>query len=760
VPAGGTAEFLITITNTGDADLDITTDEAAIAPFRLYVGDVFTQTVTVTDPGGVECVYNEINATAELPPEYCNLDITLYGSADACCPVDGPCIEITKEVDCDVSSVGDEVIYEICITNCSEPPAALYNVVVNDPLLGGDLVGFPSTLDPGQTVCLTFPYTIQSGDPDPLDNMVTVNAESEYGTAVSDYAEEQVDLIHPSFEVTKECLTDPVPAGGTAEFLITITNTGDVDLWIETDEAAIPGFALMVSDPVFTQTVTATDPGGVECIFNAINVTATLYPDVCEIGTELTGYAEACCTVDGPCIEITKEVDCDISSVGDEVIYEICITNCSEPPATLYNVVVNDPLLGGDLAGFPSELTPGQVVCLDFPYTIQATDPDPLDNTVTVNAESEYGTAVSDYAEEQVDLIHPSFDVMKECLTPEVPAGGDAEFLITITNTGDVDLWIETDEAGIPGFALMVSDPVFTQTVTVTDPGGVECIFNAINVTATLYPDVCEIGTELTGYAEACCEVQMGTEGCTPGYWKNQPECWECFTPDTPMGDVYTFPSELSGFADDTLMDGLRYGGGGGLEGAVRNMLRHANAALQNGCDPDVEYPMGLNAVIDAVNTALATLDPDAIQALHSELAMYNEYGCPQDAHCRPEGDDRRAGRGPHDVSGSGVDLEPEDRGMSASGAFTRPYPNPFKDSVRIQFGLPQSGAVAIDVFDVTGRHVKSLMNEEKAAGTYDVVWNGRNAAGIPMPAGVYFYRVRLEDELLMKKMIMIDPSR
>jgi hypothetical protein len=227
------------------------------------------------------------------------------------------------------------------------------------------------------------------------------------------------------------------------------------------------------------------------------------------------------------------------------------------------------------------------------------------------------------------------------------------------------------------------------------------------------------------------------------------------------MGDVFTFPSELSQFADDTLMEGMRYGGGGGLEGTVRNMLRHATAALQNACDPDVNYPMGVNGVINAVNTALATLDVDAIHALHSELAMYNEYGCPQDAHCRPSnGDDRSAGRSLFDASDEGVDLEPEDRGMSTTGAFSQAHPNPFKDSVRIQFGLPQSGAVAIDVFDVTGRHVVNLIDRDMSAGTHDVVWNGRNAAGIPMPAGVYFYRVRLGDETLMKKMMMIDPAR
>ena len=113
-------------------------------------------------------------------------------------------------------------------------------------------------------------------------------------------------------------------------------------------------------------------------------------------------------------------------------------------------------------------------------------------------------------------------------------------------------------------------------------------------------------------------------------------ECWECYTTTTTLGEVFTFPTELSAFEDYTLLQALKFGGGTGIVGKTRNLLRHAVAALQNACDPDVAYPMGHTGVINAVNEALATLDEDAIQDLHTELAMYNEYGCPQDAHCNP----------------------------------------------------------------------------------------------------------------------------
>jgi len=403
---------------------------------------------------------------------------------------------------------------------------------------------------------------------------------------------------------------------------LTLVPGGPVYNWTSADNAALQHTVVMGD---------LTDADGAQILADM----ATTF--VIEGGTGDLQCDESSSVVYGtnPCVDITKDV-CGISMVGDEIVYTICVTNCSVPPAPLYNIVVTDPMLGGTLPGFPSELAPDQTVCVDFPYIVLATDPDPLVNTAEVIGEDEYGNSVGDTDVATVVLINPSFTVEKDCLTDPVAPGGAAEFGITIANTGDADLWIETDEAGIAGFALYVGD-VFMQTVTVTDPGGVDCIYNEINVTATLYPDECEIGTELLGSADACCPVEeMGEEGCTPGYWKNQTECWECYTTTTTLGEVFTFPSELSAFEDYTLLQALKFHGGSGIVGKTRNMLRHASAALQNACDPDVAYPMGVSGVIDAVNTALATLDEGAIQDLHSELAMYNEYGCPQDAHCNP----------------------------------------------------------------------------------------------------------------------------
>ena len=135
-------------------------------------------------------------------------------------------------------------------------------------------------------------------------------------------------------------------------------------------------------------------------------------------------------------------------------------------------------------------------------------------------------------------------------------------------------------------------------------------------------------------------------EGCTPGYWKNHTACWHrCWENgngdpwEDLVGDVFDVPAQISILADDTLMDALNYGGGPEIIDAAKILLRHAVAALLNACDPDIDYSISdPGDVISAVNTALedgvAQQDRGVMLDLKDELDMYNNYGCPIDAHC------------------------------------------------------------------------------------------------------------------------------
>ncbi len=84
-------------------------------------------------------------------------------------------------------------------------------------------------------------------------------------------------------------------------------------------------------------------------------------------------------------------------------------------------------------------------------------------------------------------------------------------------------------------------------------------------------------------------------------------------------------------------------------------------------------------------------------------------------------------------------------------------YPNPFNPATNIGFAMSQSGLVELMVFDITGRKVKTLVNESLQAGNYNVVWDGKNNAGQHVASGPYFYRIRIGNQFeKVRRMILV----
>lgn len=83
-------------------------------------------------------------------------------------------------------------------------------------------------------------------------------------------------------------------------------------------------------------------------------------------------------------------------------------------------------------------------------------------------------------------------------------------------------------------------------------------------------------------------------------------------------------------------------------------------------------------------------------------------------------------------------------------------YPNPFNPSTKIRYSIPVRSKVTIDVFDITGRKIKNLVNNEKGAGTHIVSWNGRNEAGLGVSTGIYFLKINAGFYTNTIKMMML----
>lgn len=84
------------------------------------------------------------------------------------------------------------------------------------------------------------------------------------------------------------------------------------------------------------------------------------------------------------------------------------------------------------------------------------------------------------------------------------------------------------------------------------------------------------------------------------------------------------------------------------------------------------------------------------------------------------------------------------------------PYPNPFNPSTTIAFTLRNSSRVKLDVYDIRGRLVKSLLGEVLGAGRHEVQWLGRNRHGGRVASGVYFARMRADDREEIKRMLLM----
>lgn len=78
-------------------------------------------------------------------------------------------------------------------------------------------------------------------------------------------------------------------------------------------------------------------------------------------------------------------------------------------------------------------------------------------------------------------------------------------------------------------------------------------------------------------------------------------------------------------------------------------------------------------------------------------------------------------------------------------------YPNPFNPSTTIEYTIPQSRFVSLKVFDILGREVKTLVNQQELPGTYKVRFNGNELA-----SGVYFYRIEAGEFVSTKKFVLL----
>ncbi|MDP3149133.1 MAG: T9SS type A sorting domain-containing protein, partial [Ignavibacteria bacterium] len=88
---------------------------------------------------------------------------------------------------------------------------------------------------------------------------------------------------------------------------------------------------------------------------------------------------------------------------------------------------------------------------------------------------------------------------------------------------------------------------------------------------------------------------------------------------------------------------------------------------------------------------------------------------------------------------------------MPTEYALEQNYPNPFNPATTITYQLPKSGSVTLKIYDMLGKEVRTLVNEQKEMGRYTVQFDASSLA-----SGMYVYRLRANDYTSTKKMLLL----
>jgi flagellar hook assembly protein FlgD len=83
--------------------------------------------------------------------------------------------------------------------------------------------------------------------------------------------------------------------------------------------------------------------------------------------------------------------------------------------------------------------------------------------------------------------------------------------------------------------------------------------------------------------------------------------------------------------------------------------------------------------------------------------------------------------------------------------------PNPFLTEVQMRYFVEENTQVHIAIYDMLGREIKTLVNEQQAKGIQQIIWDGKNSQGTLVPSGNYFYRITAGTYTESGKLIKMD---
>ena len=325
--------------------------------------------------------------------------------------------------------------------------------------------------------------------------------------------------------------------------------------------------------------------------------------------------------------------------VGEAVLWEYVVRNTGG--VTLDDIAITDDQ-GVEVSCPESELGPGRsMTCTGRGFAIAGQ----YSNLGTVSGVDPDGGTVSDSDPSHYLGVEPEppVEVDLEKATnghdadtgpgPELDADAPVTWSFVVTNTGAVDLvdLAVTDDlegaVACPRTGLAPGESMTCTAHGIARPGA----YRNLGTVTGRAEDGRRVTDRDPSHYFGIERDEPPAEGCTPGYWKTHPASWSAagLSPDQSVDSVFGPASSWPGLGSASLIEALDFSGGAGVEGAARNLLRAAVAALLNASHPEVDFPRTPSQVVSTVSSALAGGDRDTMLSLAAELDLDNNSGCP-----------------------------------------------------------------------------------------------------------------------------------
>jgi LPXTG-site transpeptidase (sortase) family protein len=445
---GDIVTYTLEITNTSTTPVTGLTITDTLVPSltpprsSLDIGESMAMTYTHTVNGALDSdpLINEVIVAGRD-----GLGITVSDSSSATVAIlDNANIRVTVIPDQPTVLAGQAVNYLATITNIGME--TLSDVSATATLPDGTIV--PLTLSTnvllsGQSVTATFSYTVDVSDTAPVIATVTGEGELPSGDRVSDTGAASLGITISSIDVSLRTVGCGIPCvavvGDTLEFRATVTNDGATLLSGISLTSPLP---LQTTDPTTGLILLPGETAAVEYTYTVpLNVPAQLNIPIIAEGTDpvpttVTDQFEVRLDTANPRIGVTLSPDRTIVPQGDTITYTAQISNSGTE--TLQNIALIDSVVGSvtDQLSVVT-LAPGETTTVIYTYIVGPEAGDPLVNTITVSAATDFGHTVADNDTTIINVQRPELFITISA-SPDIALVGERiGYTVTVINIGD-----------------------------------------------------------------------------------------------------------------------------------------------------------------------------------------------------------------------------------------------------------------------------------------------------------------------------------